>query len=160
MDWSKTSFSFLSKNKRSIFHFHQELYWTYSLFCFTTFSHFSGIYIILSSPNFFIFLNKKLFQVSFTVFQKTEFFFFPLRELCKNLNKWKSQGAMSGENDGWIRTYSLTLTVFAQLSKKHVDLSLSWWKIIHFLLTNSGCFLWSVALGWSNWEQFLLLLSH
>ena len=45
---------------------------------------------------------------------------FPLREFCKDLNKWKSQGKMSGENDRWIRTYSLTPTVFARLSKKHV----------------------------------------
>ena len=30
--------------------------------------------------------------------------FFPLREFCKHWNKWKCEGAMSGEYSGWIRT--------------------------------------------------------
>ena len=30
---------------------------------------------------------------------------------------------------------------------------------MHFLLTNSGCFLSSAASSWSNWEQYLLKLS-
>ena len=51
LGWPKRSFSFLGKNKRHVFHFHQELsflfffyrelYSTmYSLFCSTTFCHF------------------------------------------------------------------------------------------------------------------------
>ena len=72
---AKKFFWFLSKNKRHIFHFHQELHWTtYSPFCSTTFCHFSGNFIIPSSQNF-IFLSKELFQVPFTVLQGIEIFF-------------------------------------------------------------------------------------
>ena len=45
----------------------------YLLFCFTTFCHFSGNFIIASFQNF-IFLSKELFQVSFIVFQGIEIF--------------------------------------------------------------------------------------
>jgi len=65
---------FLSKNKRHMFHFHQELYWTrYSPFCSTTICHFSGNFII-PSFQYFIFLSKELFQMLFTVFQGIEIF--------------------------------------------------------------------------------------
>ena len=73
LGWPKSSFSFLSKNKRHNFHCHQELFLfflsffffffyqelcstTYSLFCSTTFCHFSsGNFIIPSSQNFLSF---------------------------------------------------------------------------------------------------------
>ena len=42
----------------------------------------------------FLFLGKELFQMPFIVFQGIEFF--PWREFCKDRNKWKSEGAMSG----------------------------------------------------------------
>ena len=50
----KSASGFLGKNKRHIFHFHQELDWTkYSLFCCSTaFCHFSGNFVIPSSQNF------------------------------------------------------------------------------------------------------------
>ena len=35
--------------------------------------------------------------------------------------------------------------------KEICGLALSYWKIMHFLLTK-----WSAALSWSNWEQYLL----
>ena len=54
-------------------------------------------------PKLFIFLSKELLQVPFTVFQGIEAFF-PLREFCKDWNQWKSEGTMSGEYEGWIRT--------------------------------------------------------
>ena len=114
---------FLSKNKRYTFHFHvktEELYWTmYSPFCSTTFCHFSGNFIIPSSQNFLSFWAKNCSRCLLQSSRKLNFFF-SLTEFCKDLNKWKPQGAMSSENNGWIRTYSLSLTVFAQLSKKHV----------------------------------------
>ena len=56
---AKKCLQFLSKNKRHIFHFHQELYWTtYSHICSTTFCHFSGNFIIPSSQNFLSFWAK------------------------------------------------------------------------------------------------------
>ena len=93
---------FLSKNKRHIFHFHQELYRTmYSHFCSTTFCHFSGNFIIPSSQNFLSFWQK---NCSRCLLQSSrELKFFPLRESCKDRNKWKSEGAVSGEYGGWIR---------------------------------------------------------
>ena len=47
------------------------------------------------SPKLFICLSKELFQVPFTIFQGTESF--SIEEFCKDGNKWKSEGAMSGE---------------------------------------------------------------
>ena len=56
LHWQKNCFRFLSKHRRYIFHFHQELYWTmYSLFCPSTFHHFSCNFIIPSSWNFLSF---------------------------------------------------------------------------------------------------------
>ena len=37
-------------------------------------------------------------------------------------------------------------------------IALSGWKIMHFLLINSGRFLSSAAFSWSNWEQYLELI--
>ena len=147
---------FLRKNKRHIFHSHQELYWTtYSPFCSTTFCHFSGNFIIPSSQNFLSFWAKNcsrcLLQYS------RELKFFPLREFCKDQNKWKSEGAMSGEYSGWIRTSQPSCNSFCLVIKETCGLVLSWWKSMRFLLTNSGRFSLS-AFSWSNWEQFLLEL--
>ena len=56
---AKRCLQFLSKNKRHIFHFHQELYrTTCSPFCFTTFCHFSGTFIIPSSKTFYLFEQR------------------------------------------------------------------------------------------------------
>ena len=49
-------------------------------------------------PKLFIFLSKELLQVPFTVLRGMEIF--SLREFCKDRNKWKSEGAMSGEYSG------------------------------------------------------------
>ena len=38
-------------------------------------------------------------------------------------------------------------------------IALSGWKIMHFLLINSGHFLSSAAFSWSNWEQYFLELT-
>ena len=50
------------------------------------------------------------------------------------------------------------VTIFAWSSKKH---ALFWWKMMHFLLTNSWWFSLSAvsaAFSWPNWEQYLLEL--
>ena len=148
---------FLSKNKRHIFHFNQELYWTtYSPFCSTTFCHFSGNFIIPSSQNILSFWAK---NCSRCLLQSSrEWKYFPLREFCKDRNQWKSEGAMSGECRGWIRTSKPSCNSFCLVIKETCDLASSWWKIMHFLLTNSGHFSLSAAFIWSSWEQYLLEL--
>ena len=150
----KSAFCFLSKNKRHIFHFHKELYWTtYSPFCFTTFCHFSGNFIIPSSQNFLSFWAK---NCSRCLLQSSrELKFFPLREFCKDQNKWKYEGAMSAAYGGWIRTFQPSYNSFYLVIKETCGLALSWWKIMHFLLTNSGRFLSNGIFSWSNWEQYL-----
>ena len=67
-------------------------------------------------------------------------------------------GAMSGEYGGWIRTSQPSCNSFSLVIKEICSLELSWWKILRFLLTNSGCFSSSAAFSWSNWEQYLLEL--
>ena len=147
----------LSKNKRHIFHFHQELYWTtYSLFCSTTFCHFSGNFIIPSSQNFLSFWAK---NCSRCLLQSSrELKCFPIREFCKDQNKWKSEGATSGEYGRWIRTSQPSYNSFCLIIKETCSLVLSWWKIMCFLLPNSRCFSSSAAFSWSTWEQNLLEL--
>ena len=96
LGWPRSSFGFfISKNKRHIFHFHQELHsTTYSLFCFTTLCQFSVNFIIPSFQNFFIFY-RTVPDVFYSLLGNWNFF--PLREFCKDWSKWTSEGAMSGE---------------------------------------------------------------
>ena len=68
------SLCFLSKNKRHLFHFHQEFCSMYSLFCSTTFCDFLGNFVTPSFQKLFIFLRKELFQAPFTVLEGTEIF--------------------------------------------------------------------------------------
>jgi len=45
---------------------------------------------------------------------------FPLREFCNDRNRWKSEGARSGEYDGWGRTSQPSSNNFCRvLSKTH-----------------------------------------
>ena len=85
-------------------------------------------------PKLFIFLSKELLQVPFTVLRGMEIF--SLREFCKDRNKWKSEGAMSGEYSGWIRTSQPRCNSFCLVIKETCSLALSWWKIM--------CFLWLI----------------
>ena len=112
---------FLSKNKRHIFHFLQELRsTTYSLFCSNTFCYFLGNFIIPSSPNF---LSHWAKNCSRCLLQSSrELKFFPLKEFCKDWNKWKFEGAMSDEYSEWIRTSQPSCNSFAWSSKKHAAL--------------------------------------
>ena len=108
---------FLSKNKRHIFHFHQELYWTtYSPFCSTTFCHFSGNFIIPYSQNFLSFWAKNCFRCLLQSYRELKIF--PLREFCKDWDKWKSESAMSGEYGRWIRTSQPSCNSFCLVIKE------------------------------------------
>ena len=141
---------FLSKNKRHIFHFHQELYWTtYSPFCSITFCHFSGNFTIPSSQNFLSFWAKNCSRCLLQSCRELKFF--PLREFYKDLNKWKFKGTMSVESGWWIRTSQPSYNSFCLVIKETCSLALSWWKVMCFLLTNSGRFSLSAAFSWSNW---------
>ena len=91
----------------------------YSPFCSTTFFHFSANFRTPSSQSFF-FLSKVHFRCLLQSSRKLKCF--PLREFCKDRNKWISDGPVSGEYSGWIRTSQPSLTVFAWSSKKHVVL--------------------------------------
>ena len=133
----KKFFQFLSK--RHIFHFHQELCWrTYSKFCSTISYHFSGNLIIPSSQNFISFWAKNDFRCLLQ--SSWELNLFPLREFCKKQNKQKPEGAVSGEYGSWVRTSKLSCNSFCLVIKETWGLTLSWWKIIHFLLNNSNTF--------------------
>ena len=57
-----------------------------------------------------------------------------------------------------IRTSQSRCDSFIPVIKEKCGLYLSWWKIMHFQLTNFGYFSLSAALSWSNWEQYLLEL--
>ena len=120
--WPKVPLVFLSKNKRHTFHFYHELYWTMCLsFCSAKFCHFSGNCIIASSQNFLSFWAKNCSRCLLQSFRKLKFF--PLREFCKDHNKWKSKGAMSGESDRWIRTSQLSCNSFCLVIKKTCGLA-------------------------------------
>ena len=103
-----------------------------------------------------MFLSKELLQVPFAVFKELKFF--PLREFCKERNKWKSEGAMSGEYGGWIRTSQPSCNSFCLVIKETWGLAVFQWKITHFLLTNYRIFLLGVAFSWSSWKLYLLEL--
>ena len=93
----------------------------YSSFCSTTFCHFSGNLIILSCQNIF-FLKQRTILGAFYSFSQN-WNFFPLKEFCKDWNKWTSESAMSDEYGEWIRTSQPSCNSFAWSSKKHVVLN-------------------------------------
>ena len=64
----------------------------YSPFCSTTICHLSDNFRIPSSQSFF-FLSKVHFRCLLQSSRKLKCF--PLREFCKDRNKWKSEGSMS-----------------------------------------------------------------
>ena len=85
--------------------------------------------------------------------------FFPLRELCKDQNKWKSNGRYSVWWTQWMNTDSQSMcNSFCLIVKETCSLALSWWKSMCFLLANSRCFTLNAAFSLSNWEQYLLEL--
>ena len=128
-----------------------------SLFCYSIFCHFPGNFIISSSHNFLLFWAKNCSSIFYSLLG--DWIFSPLREFCKDQNKWKSEGAMSGEYGGWIRTSQPpSCNSFCLVVRETCSLTLSWWKIMYYLLTNAECFSSSVTFSWPNWEQHLLEL--
>ena len=129
---------------------------TYSPFCSTIFCHFSDNFTILSSEKLLSF-EQRTFPGAFYSLPGN-WTFFPLTEFCKEWNKRTSEGAMSGEYDGWIRTSQLSCNSFCLVIRGTCSFAVSWWKVVHFLLTNSIRFSSSAAFRWSNWEQYSLEL--
>ena len=114
---------------------------------------FSGSFITLYSQSILSFWAK---NCSMCVLESSrELKFLPLRELCKDWNKWKSKGAMSSEYSRWIRTSQPRCKSLCLVTKETCSLALPWGKIMCFLLTNSGHFSSSAAFSWSYWEQYL-----
>ena len=147
---------FLSK-KIHFFHFHQDHHWImYWPFCFTAFWYFSGNFIIPSSQNSLSFWAKNCSRCLLQ--SPKELKVFQLREFCKDQDKCKYEGSMSDEYGRWIRTSQPSWKSFCLVTKETCDLALSCWKIMHFLLTNSGHFSSRATFNWSNWEQCLLEL--
>ena len=64
---------------------------------------------------------------------------------------------MFGEYGRWVRTSQQSCNSFCLVIKETCSLAVSWWKIMHFLLTNSRCFL-SSAFSCSKRKQYLLEL--
>ena len=64
---------------------------------------------------------------------------------------------MSGEYGRWIRISQSSYNRFCLVIKETCGLAL--WRIMHFLLNNSGHFLLSAAFSCSNWEQYFLELT-
>ena len=118
---------FSSKNKRHIFHFHQELYWIpYSPICSATFCHFSGNFRIPSSQDIWSFWAKNYSR--FLLQSSRELKYSVLREFCEDWNKEQSEGAVPGEYGGWIRTAQPSCNDFCLVTKETHGpmLSLSW----------------------------------
>ena len=135
---------FLSENKRYISHFSPRtlLNNVFPLLFHYLLPFFRQLHNSIF-PKLFVFLSKELFQVPFTVFQGIKIFSI---KFCKDQNKWKY--------GGWIRTSQPSCNSFCLVINETCGLELSWWKVMHFLLTNSGCFSSSAAFIWSNWEQY------
>ena len=135
LGWPKSSFDFLSKNERHIFHFHQELYWTtYSPLYSTIFYHFSGNFIIPSSQNFLSFWAKSYLRC--------------LLDLPGNWDFFHQENFLKIKLDGHLKVQCLVnmadesellskaVTIFVWSSKKHMvlrypdgSLCVSCWQI-------------------------------
>ena len=143
---------FKVKIKRHTFHFHQEFYFHHFIIfikigIFTVLFH----YILL----FFRQLHNSIFSKLLSFWAKNcsryllqssrEWKFFPLREFCKDQNKWMSEGAMSGKYSRWIRTSQSSCNSFCLVIREACALALFCWKSMCFLLTNSGWTLFVVC---------------
>ena len=129
-----------------------------SLFRSSTFCHFSGNFTIPPSQNFLSCWAKNCFRCLLQSSRELRFFF-PLgvehnwatelnwteTEENKDQTKWTSECVVSGEYGRWIRIFQPSYESFYQVIKEACCLALSWWKIMNFLLTNSGSFSLSAA---------------
>ena len=128
---------FLSKNKDTVFIFTKNFIEQHS-------HHFAPLFFL---PFYNAFLSfrlskafyKELFQVTFSVFQRIEFFSF-----CKDQTTGNTKVQCLAECR-WIRTSS---------QPRYMQSCITLTKGMNFLLTNSGCFSSSAAFSWSNWVQY------
>ena len=113
-------------------------------------SFYSAIVVPLLFTLFFHYLLPFFRQCRYSIFPKLfiwaknysrcllqscrELKFFPLREFCKDPNKWTSEGAMSGGYGGWIRTFQPRCNSLCVVIKETCGLVLSWWKIMRFFV--------------------------
>ena len=65
---------------------------------------------------------------------------------------------MSDDYSGWIRISQPSCNSSCLVIRETCGLTLSWWKILHFMLTNSRRFSSSAAFSWFKWEKYLLEL--
>ena len=108
-------------------------------------------------PKLFIFLSKELFQVPFAVFQGIDIFFHKENFVKTEINGNPKVPCLVNTADE-SELPSQAVNGFAWSSKKR-GLMLSWWEVMRFLLTNSGCFSSSAAFSSSNGEQYVLELT-
>ena len=81
--------------------------------------------------------------------------FSPLREFCNDLNRWKSEGATSGEYGGWDSTCQPSFNAFCRVIKDTWRRALSLWNMTHFRLASSGHFCSIAVFNSANCEQYL-----
>ena len=140
---------FLSKNKWHILYFHQKLYrhhihWFVPLASAIFFRQLHNSII----PKLFLFEQRTISDAFSSLLGNWNFFHW---EFCKDQNKWIFEGTKVGEYNRWIRTFQTSYNSFCLVIKETKSLALSWWRIMCFLLTDSGHFSSSTAFSWPNW---------
>ena len=116
LGWPKSSFGFTGTIKDAFFIF-TDNFTEQCRHRFVPLSSATFRQLHHSIPKLFIVLSKEPFQVPLQ--SSRELKVFPLREFCKDWNKRKSEGAVSGEYSDESGLPSQAGTVFAWSSKKH-----------------------------------------
>ena len=136
MGWPKSSFEFLSKNRRHVFSFLPRT-WLNNLVTILFYYPLPFFRQPHNSvfPKLFIFLSKELFQVPFTVFQGMGII--STNRIFKDKNKWKSEGAMSQIQ----QTSQPSCSNFYLVIKKACSLPLSYERLYIFcwLILDAFC---------------------
>ena len=109
-------FWFISQNKR--YFLCSPRTWLNSIFIilFHYLLPFSANFIFPSYKNFYLFKQRTIPSVFYSLPGNLNFF--PLREFSEDLNKWKAETSMSGKYSWWIRI-SQTVAVFAWPTKTY-----------------------------------------
>ena len=138
LGWPKSSFEFLSKNRRHIFSFSPRT-WLNNVATILFYYPLPFFRQLHNSvfPELFIFLSKELFQAPFTVFQEIEII--SINRIFKDKNKWKSEGAMSQIQQ--IITSQPSCSNFYLVIKKACSLPLSYERLCIFcwLILDTFC---------------------
>ena len=128
-----TSLYWVGQKVPLAFKYKQKTYFSFSpsvllgkaQFCSTAYCHFPGNFKIPSFPNFYLWA-KNCFRCILQF--SSELKIFPLREFCKDWNKYASEGSISGEYGRWIRTSHPKCLSFCLIIKEICNLLLTWWK--------------------------------